>query len=102
MSECRAVVFDFFGVISSEVAPFWFEKYFPKEEARKYISEDTQLYELILHNVKKFNTKKRDLLLEQLLIAQWARKARKTEDFDAVEEKLKELDKKFEINYYNL
>ena len=55
MSECRAVVFDFFGVISSEVAPFWFEKYFPKEEARnlkeKYITpadlgkvSDTELF----------------------------------------------------------
>jgi putative hydrolase of the HAD superfamily len=25
----KAIVFDFFGVISSEVAPFWFEKYLP-------------------------------------------------------------------------
>ena len=42
MSDYRALVFDFFGVISSEVAPFWFEKYFPKEEAKnlkeKYIT----------------------------------------------------------------
>ena len=29
----KVIIFDFFGVISSEVAPFWFEKHFAKEEA---------------------------------------------------------------------
>ena len=29
------LLFDFFGVISSEVAPFWFERYFEKEEAMR-------------------------------------------------------------------
>lgn len=28
----KTVIFDFFGVISSEIALFWFEKYFKKEE----------------------------------------------------------------------
>lgn len=28
------VVFDFFGVVSSEVAPFWFEKRFPSDAVR--------------------------------------------------------------------
>ncbi len=28
------VVFDFFGVVSSEVAPFWFEKRFPEDAVR--------------------------------------------------------------------
>lgn len=32
-SSCPAVIFDFFGVISSEVAPFWLAKYLPPEEA---------------------------------------------------------------------
>ncbi len=31
----KAVIFDFFGVISAEVAPFWFEERFPREEARR-------------------------------------------------------------------
>lgn len=29
----NTIVFDLFGVICSEVAPFWFEKYFPRQEA---------------------------------------------------------------------
>ncbi len=28
----KAIIFDFFGVISSEVAPFWFKKYFPEDQ----------------------------------------------------------------------
>lgn len=31
--ETHAVLFDFFGVICSEIAPFWLERYFSKEEA---------------------------------------------------------------------
>ena len=30
-----AIIFDFFGVICSEIAPFWFEKYFPPDEAKR-------------------------------------------------------------------
>jgi HAD superfamily hydrolase (TIGR01509 family) len=33
--EYRCVVFDFFGVISSEVAKYWLANYFPPEQARK-------------------------------------------------------------------
>ena len=28
----KAIIFDFFGVISSEVAPYWFQKYFTNSE----------------------------------------------------------------------
>lgn len=35
----KAVIFDFFGVISSEVAPFWFAQYFTAEEALKLKDE---------------------------------------------------------------
>jgi HAD superfamily hydrolase (TIGR01509 family) len=31
----KAVIFDFFGVISSEVAHLWFEKYFPDSQIEK-------------------------------------------------------------------
>ena len=30
----NAIIFDFFGVICSEVSPFWFQKYFPENEAK--------------------------------------------------------------------
>ena len=30
--QYKAIIFDFFGVISSEVAPFWFGKYFSKDQ----------------------------------------------------------------------
>ena len=64
MSDYHALVFDFFGVISSEVAPFWFEKYFPKEEAKnlkeKYIVpadlgkvSDTELFVSLGELVRK-------------------------------------------------
>lgn len=33
MNSQHAVIFDFFGVISSEVAPFWLERYFEHETA---------------------------------------------------------------------
>ena len=33
------IVFDFFGVISSEVAPFWFGERFPDEEAKRLKDE---------------------------------------------------------------
>lgn len=32
-NNCKTVVFDFFGVICSEVAPFWLEKYFSQEDS---------------------------------------------------------------------
>lgn len=31
--ECRALIFDFFGVICSEIAPFWLRRYFSEAEA---------------------------------------------------------------------
>ncbi len=31
----KVIIFDFFGVICSEVAPFWFQKYLSKKEAEK-------------------------------------------------------------------
>ena len=31
----KNIVFDFFGVISSEVAPYWFAERFPEEEAKR-------------------------------------------------------------------
>jgi putative hydrolase of the HAD superfamily len=31
--EKRLIIFDFFGVICSEIAPFWLEQYFSKEES---------------------------------------------------------------------
>lgn len=31
----KVIAFDFFGVICSEVAPIWFQKFFPKEKALK-------------------------------------------------------------------
>ena len=31
----KIIAFDFFGIICSEVAPIWFEKFFPKEKAHK-------------------------------------------------------------------
>ena len=31
----KTIIFDFFGVICSEIAPFWFEKYFPQDEAKR-------------------------------------------------------------------
>ena len=31
--ETRAIIFDFFGVICSEIAPFWLARYFPADEA---------------------------------------------------------------------
>ncbi len=38
----KGIIFDFFGVISSEVAPFWFAKYFPQDKIaelkEKYVS----------------------------------------------------------------
>lgn len=38
----KGIIFDFFGVISSEVAPFWLIKYFPQEQVselkEKYVS----------------------------------------------------------------
>lgn len=38
----KGVIFDFFGVISSEIAPFWFAKYFPQDQIinlkEKYVS----------------------------------------------------------------
>ncbi len=35
----KAIIFDFFGVISSEIAPFWFGERFPDEEARRLKDE---------------------------------------------------------------
>lgn len=35
----RAIFFDFFGVISSEVSPFWFEKHFSDDEAARLKEE---------------------------------------------------------------
>ncbi len=35
----KAVIFDFFGVISSEVAPFWFSERFPDDEAKRLKDE---------------------------------------------------------------
>ena len=35
----HAVLFDFFGVICSEVAPFWLERYFPEEDAARIKAE---------------------------------------------------------------
>ena len=35
----KAIIFDFFGVISSEVAPFWFAKRFEREEALRLKEE---------------------------------------------------------------
>lgn len=37
--SCRAVVFDFFGVVCSEVAPFWLARYLPQVEAAKIKAE---------------------------------------------------------------
>ena len=31
----KLIIFDFFGVICSEVAPFWFEKHFSEDEAKR-------------------------------------------------------------------
>lgn len=31
----QTIIFDFFGVICSEIAPFWFEKHFPQDEAKR-------------------------------------------------------------------
>ncbi len=31
----KAIIFDFFGVICSEISPFWFEKYFSKNEMKQ-------------------------------------------------------------------
>lgn len=39
MSNSKIVIFDFFGVISSEVAPFWLKKYFDETTAEQ-IKED--------------------------------------------------------------
>jgi epoxide hydrolase-like predicted phosphatase len=35
----KAVLFDFFGVISSEVSPFWFQKHFSPDEAARLKEE---------------------------------------------------------------
>ncbi len=35
----RAILFDFFGVICSELAPVWLEKYLPQEDAAKVKAE---------------------------------------------------------------
>lgn len=37
--KISTVVFDFFGVISSEVAPFWFAERYPEEEAKRLKDE---------------------------------------------------------------
>lgn len=37
--ERKAIIFDFFGVISSEVAPFWFQEHMPGAEGRKLEEE---------------------------------------------------------------
>jgi len=34
-SKKKIIAFDFFGVICSEVAPIWFEQFFPREKAHK-------------------------------------------------------------------
>ncbi len=34
--SAKVIIFDFFGVICSEVAPFWFQKYISKKEVQKY------------------------------------------------------------------
>ena len=39
MANKKAILFDFFGVISSEVAPPWFEKHFNKEDAARLKAE---------------------------------------------------------------
>ena len=35
----KVILFDFFGVISSEVSPIWFKRYF-NEEAAKIVKEE--------------------------------------------------------------
>lgn len=35
----KLIIFDFFGVISSEIAPIWLRKYFVEEEAKKIKTE---------------------------------------------------------------
>ena len=35
----KLIIFDFFGVLSSEVAPFWLERYFDKETAKEIKSK---------------------------------------------------------------
>ena len=45
----KAVIFDFFGVISSEVAPVWFKEYLPREdmaELRKTYLEPSDIGEM--------------------------------------------------------
>lgn len=42
----KIIAFDFFGVICSEVAPFWFQKFFPKEKAYKLKDEYLQSADL--------------------------------------------------------
>lgn len=40
------IFFDFFGVISSEVAPIWFEKHFPADEAKRIKAELVHISDL--------------------------------------------------------
>ena len=37
--EKKLIVFDFFGVISSEIAPVWLRKYFNEEDAKRIKAE---------------------------------------------------------------
>ncbi|MCL2873491.1 MAG: HAD-IA family hydrolase [Defluviitaleaceae bacterium] len=39
MTKDAVIIFDFFGVICSEIAPFWLERYFSKEEAKQVKQE---------------------------------------------------------------
>lgn len=39
MKEKKLIIFDFFNVISCEIAPFWFRKFFNDDEADKYKAE---------------------------------------------------------------
>ena len=39
MINKKLIIFDFFGVISSEIAPIWLKKYFEEEEAKKIKKE---------------------------------------------------------------
>lgn len=60
----KVIIFDFFGVICSEVAPFWFQKYLSKkeaEESKKLYFEPADSGEIsdneLLENLSKFSHK---------------------------------------------
>ncbi|MBI2326945.1 HAD family phosphatase [Candidatus Curtissbacteria bacterium] len=92
--EIKAIIFDFYGVICSEIAPFWFGRYFSEEKAK-------QLKEAYFKPVDRGEVLELELFgkLASLVNSQPEKVEKEFKSFIKINDSAVELIKKLKPNY---